>query len=129
MMPVFTRPKAKLGMERAGELVTRGAVVLPAALGDLDCPHEAAEAPRGFPVESAGDAVQDAAAVGVAAAGGVEDGGGFRGRDVDAAASGVDFRALGATCDDQRLDMARQRRQRFPGAGLQQFGLVVVEMT
>ena len=54
------------------QFVARMAVVLPAAAGDFQRSHQRGEPPGGLPVPALLDAVQQAGAVGIAAAGGVD---------------------------------------------------------
>src|SRR5688500_18634967 len=64
--------RAKRGAVLVGEFRRSECVILRAANGDLDRTHERGDSPRGLPVESAKDAVNQASAIGVAATSRVE---------------------------------------------------------
>src|SRR5574343_2085303 len=109
-----------------GDCLAARRVVLAAAMGDLDRPHDRRQAAGRRPVQAIGDTVEQAGAIGIAAAGRVDDLVGLDAGDVVALA-GIDFGAFATTGNDQRLHFAGQLLQAAPGAVAEQFGLVVVE--
>src|SRR5687768_11363664 len=72
-------------------------VVLRAAHRDLDGAHERGDTPRGFPIETAKDAVNQAGAIGVAAPGRIEHFPGLGAGNLVCLAIGMNDRALTPT--------------------------------
>src|SRR6056297_722147 len=96
---------AEGGAEARGELIGGETVVLGAVVLNLDGSHEGRQASDGLPVHVVHEAIEQAGAIGVAATGGVVDGGHRDRGDVRAhVGPGVDHRALPALGDDQGLD-------------------------
>ena len=102
-------------------------MVLSAAMRDLDRAHDCRQTPRPLPLPALFDAVEQAGAVGVAAAGGVEDRVGRRTRNIVTPSIGVNVRAGRAERNDERPDPFGQPFERQTGALAGQPRLVIVE--
>src|SRR5882672_10427909 len=102
-------------------------VILRAANGDLDGAHERSNTPRGLPVESAKDAVNQAGAIGVTATRRVEHFPRAGAGNLVSAAGGVNGGALAAASDDERLHVLHHVRDRPASPLLQQGPFVVVQ--
>src|SRR5215469_4673150 len=109
------------------DLRSRGRIVLRTEMLDLERAHQARETPRGCPVEAVLDAVEQATAESVAAAGRVEHLSGLDRRNLLDLAAVVDLRAVLAARDDQRVDMAGDFVERPAGAMADKIGFVVVD--
>src|SRR5574343_1601915 len=109
-----------------GDCLAARRVVLAATMGNLDRAHDLRQSSVRRPVQAIGDAVEQAGAIGIAAAGRIDDLVSLDAGDVVALA-GIAFGAFATTGNDQRLHFAGQLLQAAPGAVAEQFCLVVVE--
>src|SRR6185503_4586858 len=109
------------------EFRRREPVILGALHGDLDRAHERCNAPGRLPIEPAQDAVDQAGAIRIAAAGGIQDLARRGAGNMVHLAIGVDHRPFGAAGDDQGFHVFHAIRGAPAGALLQQGPLVVVD--
>eukprot|EP00825_Cyclidium_porcatum_P029940 TRINITY_DN3184_c0_g1_i14.p1 TRINITY_DN3184_c0_g1~~TRINITY_DN3184_c0_g1_i14.p1 ORF type:complete len:414 (-),score=39.68 TRINITY_DN3184_c0_g1_i14:727-1968(-) len=96
-------------------------------MGDLDRTHHCRQTAGGRPVETVGNAVEQAGTVGVAATGRIENFFGLDTGNIVALTVGVDLGPLATARYDQRLHFASQLFQAAPGTVTKQLGLVIVE--
>ena len=102
-------------------------MVLRAANRDLDGAHERSNTPRGFPVESAKNAVNQAGAIGVATTRRIEHFARLGAGNLVSVAVRVDGRAFAAARHDERLHVLHDVVHRPAGAFLQQRPFVIVQ--
>ena len=95
-------------------------------MGNLDRTHQGGQASGLFPGPTLGEAVQQAAAEGIAAARGVDHVIRFNAWDGDTLTVGINISAVGAQGDNQGLHQRRQLFQGLAGAFRQQLGFVVI---
>src|SRR5690606_21474894 len=83
------------------ELPAREPVILRAPRLYLDGSQERGDSARGLPIQAVHEPVNEAGAIGIAAARGIDDGGDLGRGNVDLTLAGVDHRALGAARHDE----------------------------
>ena len=117
---------AESSLVLAGDVVPAQFMVLATAMGDLDGTHEGSQTTGFFQIPTLLQAVEQAGAVGIAAAGGI---GQFRWLDagnVDAATFGIDLGAFAAEGDDQGFYILGQGFQTAAGAFRDEFCFIVI---
>src|SRR5690606_33702949 len=106
---VLPGPLAPGLLEAGGDRVAVDRVVLRPLAFDLDRAHHAAEPGATQPVPTAGEPVEQAAAIRVAASGRIDGAAHRRRRDLLAAAAMVELGTFAALGDDQGVDFAGDR--------------------
>src|SRR5690606_17765976 len=114
-------------LETGRDRVTIDRMVLRSLAFDLDRAHQAAEPGAAQPVPAAGQAEQQAAAIGVTAPGRIDRPAHRRRLDRRASAVVVEDRTLATPGDDQRVDLAGDLLVAHAGTLDEHGGLVVVD--
>src|SRR5882672_4275906 len=117
----------EIAAEQASDFVPIHRVILRAARSDLDRSHQGGESSRLLPVETRNDAVEQARAVRIAAARGIDDGLRLGAGNVDSIAVGIDDGAFGASRENQRLEPGREVFELASGTLLEHPAFVVVD--
>src|SRR5690242_8389318 len=101
-------------------------MILPAARGNLDRPHQGSEPPGLLPIEAGSDSVEQAGPVCIAAAGRIHDRLRLGTRDIYPLPIGVNDRALGASSQYERLELGCELLELATGSLFEHPALVVV---